>query len=152
MIRYQSVAGIMKHLLILLLAFTAVCCGSREVSRSETGKVIEISAESLKQGAAEMTVDMGRLHEGEIVRYDAWLKNMDSRPLIILGVETSCGCTAVEYERKPIAPGDRGRFCFTFDSRGMWHTQSKRIEIRTSASQSPLVLTVRAFVETDDLQ
>lgn len=124
-----------KTIPILILAAVAAlasCRGPRE-TRVEGGSkaVFDISA-AILESRPDTTVMLGRVYRDEIVRYEAWIRNVGDKPLIIMDVSTSCGCTSVEYERKPIPPGERGRLSFTFDSRGMWGPQLKLIEVRTS--------------------
>lgn len=134
--------------IILLLLLTA-CGGGRPVRNAGgEGAVFDIS-ESILESRPDTTVMLGKVRAGEIIRYDAWLRNVSDRPLVIIGVETSCGCTSVEYERHPIQPGEKGSFSFRFDSRGMWGAQRKMIEIRTSASTEKFRLFIMAEVLQD---
>ena len=41
--------------------------------------------------------------------------NRGERPVVILDVVTSCGCTVPEFSRKPVLPGDSTRITVTFD-------------------------------------
>ncbi len=84
---------------------------------------------------------------GEVVQYESVIRNAGTEPLVITTVRAACGCTAVEYEKQPIAPGATGGLSFRFDSRGMWGMQLKLIEVVTSAGSEPYKITVRAEVE-----
>ncbi len=128
-----------------------VACGGPQATKTAGGEksVFDISPEKL-QSRTDTTVWIGKLKAGEIVQYDAWLRNTGEAPLVIVKVETSCGCTSAEYERKPIPPGGKGHFSFRYDSRGMWGMQLKMIDIYTSAAPKPFVLYVQAQVENDD--
>jgi hypothetical protein len=108
--------------------------------------VFDISPEILAS-RADTVVNIGSLRSGEVVQYDARLRNTGTEPLVIKDISTSCGCTSVEYDKQPIAPGAEGAFSLRFDSRGMWGVQMKLIEIRTSAAQRPYQVMVRAEVE-----
>lgn len=131
---------------MVFVAFAAASCGGPSVSRTETGAVFDLSAEKL-DGRADTTVNLGRVHSGEVIKYDAWLRNTGDTPLVIVGVDTSCGCTAVDYDKHPIAAGGKGKFSFSLDTRGMSRSQSKLIEVRTSASDNPYRIYVRAEVD-----
>lgn len=130
--------------------FFAVACGGGRSVRTEGGAVFDISGELLAS-RADTTVHLGKIRSGEIIQYDAWLRNTDPRPLVIIGVDTSCGCTSVEYEKQPVAPGKKGKLSFRFDSRGMWGTQIKVLEVRTSVSGEKYRIFVVADVEDNDL-
>lgn len=46
------------------------------------------------------------------------LKNVGTEPLVISKVETTCGCTAVEYPKYPIVPGDTATLKIEYDGKG----------------------------------
>jgi hypothetical protein len=127
----------------LILLLTA--CGAPQPTKTAGGAVFDISPEILAS-RADTLVDIGPMRSGEVVQYDARLRNTGAEPLVIKEISTSCGCTSVEYDKQPIAPGAEGAFSFRFDSRGMWGVQMKLIEIRTSAGQRPYQILVQAEV------
>jgi hypothetical protein len=136
-------------LLIFCLLLLASCGGrsGRETVTAD-GAVFEISPEILSSHRADTLIDIGRVREGGIMEFDARLLNGGAEPLVIKGVDTSCGCTKVRYEKRPIAPAGHGAFSFRFDSRGFGGVQLKMIEIHTSASARPYRVLVQAEVET----
>ncbi len=131
-----------KGVVVLLLALAA--CAQKPATVTTGGAIFELS------GAQRDTlVDIGVMRAGEVIQYDAWLKNTGTEPLVITGITTSCGCTSIEYERQPIAAGEKGAFSFRFDSSGMWGMQMKLIEIKTSDSPTPYRLTVKAQIQNN---
>ncbi|MDR2890438.1 MAG: DUF1573 domain-containing protein [Alistipes sp.] len=127
-------------------AFFATACDPKPATTTAGGAVFDISPE-IVESRKDTLVDIGLVREGEIVQYNAAIRNAGTDPLVITSVETSCGCTEVEYERAPIAPGATGGFSFRFDSRGMWGAQHKLIEIHTSAGRRPYRVVMQAEVE-----
>ena len=87
----------------------------------------------------------GRLGSGEIAVLRLWLANDASRPVSIASYRRSCGCTTLEFDAQPIAPGDARQVTLTFDSRGEWGWQLKALDIPLAGGQRPL----RLFVEAD---
>ena len=136
----------MTRIFVAMVALMAVACGSRDATKNAGGAVFDISPE-IVEARADTLVDIGTLRSGEVIKYDARLRNTGSEPLVIKNISTSCGCTSVEYEKQPIAPGAEGSFSFKFDSRGMWGVQRKLIDIHTSAGSYPFRMTVQAEVE-----
>jgi hypothetical protein len=129
----------------LVAMLVAVACGSPQATKTAGGTVFDISPEILAS-RADTLVDIGTLNEGEVIQYDARLRNVGSEPLVIKDISTSCGCTSVEYEKQPIASGEESGFSFRFDSRGMYGVQMKLIEIETNASTRPYKIVVQAEV------
>jgi hypothetical protein len=60
--------------------------------------------------------DFGEIRKGEKVLTSFYFKNTGTRPLVILQVQTSCGCTATHWSKEPIAPNATSEIAVTFDS------------------------------------
>jgi hypothetical protein len=112
--------------------------------------VFDISPEILASSRTDTLIEMGTIREGEVVRYAAAVRNAGTEPLVIKSVATSCGCTAVDYEKRPIPPGETGRLTIKFDSRGFWGVQLKMVEIYTSASPRSYKMLIEAVVENPE--
>jgi hypothetical protein len=120
-------------------------CGGSQPTRTSGGVVFEISPEIIAS-RADTLIDLGPMRSGEVILLAARLRNTGAEPLVVKDVSTSCGCTTTEYEKQPIAPGAEGRLELRFDSRGMWGTQMKLVEIDTSAGQRPFKIMLQAEV------
>lgn len=107
---------------------------------------IAISTESLKQGLCD-TLRFGAMHAGEIVSKKIALTNTDNQPMVLLRHVTSCGCTTIEYERKPINPNGTMMLSFEYDSRAQSGWQMKLMELYFADSDSPLKIYLEAEVE-----
>lgn len=138
----------MKRALVIAFAVLAVSCGGRRatVAFGGEGTVFDISPEILSTHI-DTLIDVGTIGEGEVVKYSASFRNTGSEPLVVKSVNTSCGCTSVDYEKKPIAAGEAGHFSFRFDSRGMLGLQHKLIEVYTNFSTRPYRVVVQAEVD-----
>jgi len=94
--------------------------------------------------------DFGRLLQGEMVSYTFKFKNTGDAPLVISAVNKSCGCTASEYTKEPIAPGDGGQIKITYDSNGHSGFQSKSITVVTNTNPAATMLRIKAEVVKPD--
>ena len=57
------------------------------------------------------TFNMGLVQEnGGKVTHEFKFTNKGKAPLLIKFIETTCGCTTPKWNRKPIPPGDSGRY------------------------------------------
>lgn len=76
------------------------------------------------------------------------IKNTGNKPLVISNVTASCGCTAVEWTRTPIAPGEWGEIVSIFDSKtlGRFH---KSVGVYCNAEVRPIYLSMRGEVTAD---
>lgn len=60
--------------------------------------------------------DFGEVRKGEKITTSFYFKNTGTRPLFLLQVQTSCGCTATSWSREPIQPNATGEIQVTFDT------------------------------------
>jgi hypothetical protein len=140
-----------KAVVILVALFVVSCGGSPKQIRATGGEgtVFDLSTRILENGR-DTTISIGKMSAGEVIRYDAWLRNVDTIPLVITEVDTSCGCTSVEYDKQPIQPNQKAHFSFQFDSRGqMSGRQVKYIDIHTSASKNRYTIIISAEVSRE---
>lgn len=133
----------MKILLFFAALLLFACGGRRTAEQDVAGAVFELSADVLA-ARADTLIDLGAMSEGETILYRARVRNTGAEPLVITDVASSCGCTDVDYEKRPVAPGADGALEFRFDSRGMAGTQLKLVEVDTSAGKYRI--TVKAEV------
>src|SRR5687767_14700492 len=53
----------------------------------------------------ETGYDFGKIPQGKPVYHSFELMNISDKPVSIINVQTSCGCTTPEWSKEPIAPG-----------------------------------------------
>jgi hypothetical protein len=85
--------------------------------------------------------DYGTIRKGSTNVADFTLTNTGNNPLIILRISASCGCTNVEWDKQPIAPGKTTtvRVVMTPDETGFF---SKTVAVYCNAKESLVRLTV----------
>ena len=92
--------------------------------------------------------DFGKILQGEVVSYTFHFKNTGNAPLLITSVEKSCGCTASDYPREPIQPGESGEIKITYDSKGHHGFQSKVLIVKSNTMPSQTAIRIKAEVRT----
>lgn len=115
-------------------------------SANVASMTIELSDSLLRVGPTSDTIDLGRMYAGEVIRRDLAIRNVGPSAFLILEVKTSCGCTQVDFYKKPIRSGESVPFSFEFDSRGFNGYQLKHITLRTSLGPQPYTLVVTGEV------
>lgn len=93
------------------------------------------------------TVRFGRLHSGEVGVSRLWFENRTSRPVVIVSVTRSCGCTSLSYDAAPIRSGEVRAVEVSFDSRGEFGWQFKRVDLFFAGFAQPFRLFAEADVE-----
>lgn len=88
---------------------------------------------------ADTVHDFGAIREGEQVVYEFRFTNSGKAPLLVAGTQTSCGCTASDYPKEPVAPGASAVIKVKFDSKGKTGIQDKTIIVSTNAPYTPVL-------------
>lgn len=92
--------------------------------------------------------NFGKILQGEVVSYTFHFTNTGNVPLLITSIDKSCGCTAGDYPRDPVAPGKGGEIKITYDSKGHFGFQSKTVTVNSNAMPARTTLTIKAEVRT----
>src|SRR5687767_1274339 len=69
--------------------------------------------------------------------------NLANRPVKILGVKPSCGCTTPDWTKDPILPGQTGIIQARFDPKGRPGHFTKTLTVTTDADSNPILLQIR---------
>ena len=72
--------------------------------------------------------------------------NRGNEPLVVTNVRTTCGCTASQYTREPIAPNDSGEIKVTYNPKGRPGRFSKPVYVTTNASTTRETLRITGVV------
>ena len=91
--------------------------------------------------------DFGYIKEAKgAVSHTFELKNTGDKPLVILQVVTSCGCTRPEFPTKPIKPGKTAKIKVTFNPAGRSGAFMKPVKVKTSGDEGRTTLTIRGTI------
>ena len=82
---------------------------------------------------AENTKNFGDITQGDVVEHTFKFENTGNQPLIISNVLVTCGCTATNWPRDPIAAGKSSEITVKFDSKGKNGAQNKIITVVSNA-------------------
>ena len=93
-----------------------------------------------------MEYDFGQIREGDKVVYTYKFQNTGQAPLIIQGVQPTCGCTAPDWSKEPIPVGGNGFVKVEFDSNGKQGIQNKTVTVSANTWPKTLVLRFKAQV------
>lgn len=83
-----------------------------------------------------------RVHDFGIIKEDKGpvsttfeVVNTGNKPLLIVDVVVSCGCTSREFPKKPIAPGKSAKIKVSYDPEGRPGAFKKDIKVRTNGRE-----------------
>ena len=90
--------------------------------------------------------DFGKVIQGEVVSYSFRFKNTGKSDLVIANISAACGCTASEYPRDPVKPGEEKVIEVIFNSSGKQGFQNKTLTVAANTQPSNTTLTIKAQV------
>lgn len=124
-----------KILLMSLMLMLSVCYASAQ-------KQAQIKFDKL-------TYDFGKFSESNPVQKCTFtFTNVGDAPLIINQAVASCGCTVPKYTKKPVAPGQKGTLCVTYNGKGRFPGHFKKtITVRTNGKPEMTRLYIEGTME-----
>jgi hypothetical protein len=132
----------------VIIATLLAGCDSKEsgvstdiVKNPETG-----ATEFPEMKFDKMVYDFGTIDEGVKVAYSFTFTNTGKSDLVISNATTSCGCTASDWPRHPVKPGESEAIKIEFNSAGKSGQQDKMITLSTNCEKSSIVLSLRGIV------
>lgn len=95
----------------------------------------------------EVIHDFGYVDQnGGAVTYSFQFANIGDRPVRILSVQASCGCTTPDWTRDPVAPGKGGYIQASYDPKGRPGYFNKSLTVTTDADANPVILQIKGQV------
>lgn len=95
----------------------------------------------------KMDYNFGKIkEEAGPANYNFKFTNTGKIPLIIQGVQASCGCTTPEWSKEPILPGETGFIKVAYNPERRPGIFTKSITVNANVQKSPIVLTISGDV------
>ena len=130
----------MKKLLLLTL-FSICCMMSNVYAQQDTTSHQTTFIQKNDDRRAQITFEHKEFNfeevaEGKVVEHIFTFKNTGNYPLMLQDIRTTCGCTAPEWTKEPIAPNETGQIIIRFNSHKKTGQQRKIITVISNASNS----------------
>ncbi|MDD5464964.1 MAG: DUF1573 domain-containing protein [Candidatus Omnitrophica bacterium] len=91
--------------------------------------------------------DFGKAKQGQVLKHDFLFKNETKSVLNITGVNTSCGCTASQSDKKSLKPGESTAINVSFNSHGYLGEVKQFIYVNTDNADLAVVrFTIKAQI------
>jgi hypothetical protein len=98
---------------------------------------------------SEETFDFGTIPEEDgPVTHTFTFTNASDRPVMILSVKPSCGCTTPEWSKEPVLPGKTGIVKAQFDPKGRPGYFHKSLTVTTDFDGQPVTLYIKGQVSS----
>ena len=90
--------------------------------------------------------NFGDITQGDVLKHSYKIKNTGDKPLVISAVKPACGCTATDFTKSPVAPGQEAEVTLTFDSQGKIDMVNKSAEVYANVKNTPIQISFSAFI------
>lgn len=115
-----------------------ICLHISTFAEAQSNKMLEFN---------QTTHDFGTFSEDDDSRtYTFRFTNKSDSPVAIAKVTTTCGCTAAQYTRTPVAPQQEGFIKITYNPKGHPGVFKRSVFIDLSGSDKRITLTVEGKV------
>ena len=97
------------------------------------------------------THEFGTIEQGKPVSYEFTFTNTTSKDVTLTNVKASCGCTATNYTKTAVKPGEKGTVTATYNAAagGAFH---KTVTVMTSEENSaPKIITIKGTVKVNEV-
>jgi len=134
---------------IAMFAFSATSNAQVQDKNPLTKPAITTSPAATKPAApvawkAEV-YDFGDIKKGTPVSHDFTFTNTTKQTVLITNVKASCGCTATDYTKTPIKPGETAYVKATYNAAAPG-AFSKTVTVTLNENETPKVLTIKGKV------
>lgn len=134
----------MKVIKISLLALTLGLM-SFSVASTQNDPIVKVaSAASPVKWKSEL-IDLGEIPQGKPVAIEFEFTNTGKTAVVITNVKASCGCTATDYTKEPIAPGKKAMVKATYNAAAKGGF-TKTVTVTTNAEETPKILSFKGTV------
>lgn len=130
----------MRRIVLLILAVVGIANTAYLYANEPKGADIEF---------VEKIVDLGTLAQDDDKQHVRLsFRNSGDVPLVITEVRTSCSCTTIKYDRKPVQPGESGVLNITVDPKKAPKGNFYRVlQVHSTAQSGVQNITLKAEIE-----
>jgi len=91
------------------------------------------------------SIELGEIPQNKPKSIDFEFKNTGKTTVIITDVKAACGCTATDYTKTPVKPGETAKVTATYNAanKGAF---TKTVTVTTNAETTPKVLSFKGIV------
>lgn len=143
----------MKTIKIALIAVMGIfvsTTGFAQEAKSVAAKPAMTTTPAPKKPASpvewkETTHDFGEIKKGTPVSHNFTFVNTTKQTVIITNVKAACGCTATDYTKTPVKPGETAYVKATYNAATVG-SFSKTVNVTLNEDESPKTLTIKGKV------
>jgi hypothetical protein len=93
----------------------------------------------------ETVHNFGDIPQGVPASWSFEFTNTGTAPVTVLSVQASCGCTASDWTKEPIAPGAKGFVKATYNAAAL-NAFNKHLTVKTDSTPDTILLYIKGTV------
>lgn len=130
-------------LLIISILFSGISIfaqwgGNNNKASLSTGKDADVKWE-------QKIIDIKTIKQYNPTQATFKFKNIGGKPIIITNAKGSCGCTDIDYSKKPILPGETSEIVVTYDAE-LLGVFNKTVTLTMNIEKSSQILHLKGTV------
>ncbi|MCD6555913.1 MAG: DUF1573 domain-containing protein [Bacteroidales bacterium] len=131
---------------IIILTILTIFCLNITVSAQWGGNNATLSSGKDANVQWEKTIiDIGTIKQYNPTQAIFKFKNIGGKPIIITNAKGSCGCTDIDYPKKPILPGETTEIVVTYDAE-ITGVFNKTVTLTMNIEKSSQILHLKGIV------
>ena len=132
---------------IVALFISTISFAQLQEAKATLGAPVANAVKASNMSWKSETHDFGSIEKGKPVTHTFTFTNTTKETILLTAVKPSCGCTAANYTKTPIKPGETGSVDATYNAAAPGNFQ-KTITVTTNEEgSSPKVLIIKGNVE-----
>ncbi|GAB4331409.1 MAG: DUF1573 domain-containing protein [Flammeovirgaceae bacterium] len=134
----------MKKFILAAIAFLGFAfAASAQLANNNNNTANFANAPAFSWKAVEH--DFGNIPQGTPVTAEFTFTNSGTAPIILSEVKPSCGCTAADYSKEPIAPGKTGYIKATYNAASVG-SFTKSVTVKSNVGEGTQILILKGTV------
>ena len=135
--------------IVAILLFAGIAFSQEKVVKKASSTPTETQDEKVEKRSSivfdKLVHDFGTLEKGGDASCVFTFKNVSKKPVTLTNVKTSCGCTAADWPKEPIAKKKKGSIKVKYDSNRVGKF-TKTIKVFIDGSDTPIQLEIKGTI------
>lgn len=135
--------------IVAIMLFAGIAFSQEKVVKKESSNSTETQDEKVEKRSSivfdKLVHDFGTMEKGGDASCVFTFKNVSKKPVTLTNVKTSCGCTAADWPKEPIAKKKKGSIKVKYDSNRVGKF-TKTIKVFIDGSDTPIQLEIKGTI------
>ena len=135
--------------IVAIMLLAGIAFSQEKVVKKASATPTETQNEKVEKRSSivfdKLVHDFGSLEKGGDASCVFTFKNISKKPVTLTNVKTSCGCTAADWPKEPVAKKKKGTIKVKYDSNRVGKF-TKTIKVYIDGEENPIQLEIRGTI------